>query len=672
MKLQYRITVWILLLALFCALIPVTGSMEAAETRYGMVTNANTLKVRSGVGTSNPQTSRLVGGAIVEILSEAKASDGKTWYEVKYGEIQGFVHGGYITECSYPVTEKDEAFEAKLAAENFPESYKERLRIVHALYPNWEFKSLQTGLTWQEAIAGEMVEGRSLVSGSEPSSWKSTEGDAYDWTTSTWKTGWDSGDWVLASEEVLSHYMDPRNFLTTEGMFLFLDQSFSETQTVEGVRTIAEGTFLESPGVELDGTEIDYAQVIYNAGKSEGVNPYVLASMIIQEMGTKGTSNSICGTYEGVEGSYKGYYNYYNIAAYKTARFSSAIEHGLWYAKGGDNGSTTYKRPWNSRKKAIIGGANFYAQGYISVGQDTLYLKKYNVQGTNLYKHQYMTNVDGAFGEACSLSDGYSESARKEALIFEIPVYANMPEKPCPIPFGDGSPNNKLSDISVKGYDLTPDFDMDTNEYDLVVGNGVASVEITAAAYDKTATIQGTGTHNLTVGDNTIILTVTAENGDIREYTLTIARQVADGEAPNVTGTSLTITGQQVYGVTPGTTAESALKGVTVENGSVAVVNSKNAQKEAGETVGTGDSLVIYDANGGEYARYTVVIRGDVSGDGKITTSDLVKVRNHLLETNLLSGPYSEAADINKDSKLVTGDLVKIRNHLLETAYIEQ
>jgi len=109
-----------------------------------------------------------------------------------------------------------------------------------------------------------------------------------------------------------------------------------------------------------------------------------------------------------------------------------------------------------------------------------------------------------------------------------------------------------------------------------------------------------------------------------------------------------------------------------VENGSVAVVNSKNAQKEAGETVGTGDSLVIYDANGGEYARYAVVIRGDVSGDGKITTSDLVKVRNHLLETNLLSGPYSEAADINKDSKLVTGDLVKIRNHLLETAYIEQ
>ena len=45
MKLQYRITVWILLLALFCSLLPVTGSVKAAEIRYGMVVNANTLKV---------------------------------------------------------------------------------------------------------------------------------------------------------------------------------------------------------------------------------------------------------------------------------------------------------------------------------------------------------------------------------------------------------------------------------------------------------------------------------------------------------------------------------------------------------------------------------------------------------------------------------------------------
>lgn len=33
---------------------------------------------------------------------------------------------------------------------------------------------------------------------------------------------------------------------------------------------------------------------------------------------------------------------------------------------------------------------------YVKAGQDTLYLKKYNVQGSNMYKHQYMTNVNGS------------------------------------------------------------------------------------------------------------------------------------------------------------------------------------------------------------------------------------------------------------------------------------
>ncbi|MBR5868694.1 MAG: SH3 domain-containing protein, partial [Clostridia bacterium] len=102
MRYCYKTMVWFLLLAMFLVLLPVGNDAHAAEIRYGMVTNANTLKVRSGVGTSNPQISRLVGGSIVEILSEKKTSGGTVWYEVKYGGIRGYVHGGYITECNYP------------------------------------------------------------------------------------------------------------------------------------------------------------------------------------------------------------------------------------------------------------------------------------------------------------------------------------------------------------------------------------------------------------------------------------------------------------------------------------------------------------------------------------------------------------------------------------------
>ena len=44
------------------------------------------------------------------------------------------------------------------------------------------------------------------------------------------------------------------------------------------------------------------------AGEQSGVNPYVLASMIMQEQG-KGTSPLISGNYAG----YSGYYNFFNV-----------------------------------------------------------------------------------------------------------------------------------------------------------------------------------------------------------------------------------------------------------------------------------------------------------------------------------------------------------------------
>lgn len=62
-------------------------------------------------------------------------------------------------------------------------------------------------------------------------------------------------------------------------------------------------------------------------------------------------------------------------------------------------------------------------------GQDTLYLKKFNVQGSNLYKHQYMTNVQAAAAEGLTLSK--ITALANTTLEFSIPVYKNMPAGAC-------------------------------------------------------------------------------------------------------------------------------------------------------------------------------------------------------------------------------------------------
>lgn len=258
-----------------------------------------------------------------------------------------------------------------------------------------------------------------------------------------------------------------------------------------------------------------YADIIMKAAAQSGVNPYVLAAMLLQEQGN-GKSGSISGTTAG----YEGYYNFFNIGAYATDSMS-AITRGLWYAS--QQGS--YGRPWNSIEKSIVGGSTYYGENFVKQGQDTFYLKKFNVQGNNLYKHQYMTNVEAAAGEGAKLANAYTDELKKQKHVFKIPVYTNMPSTACTKPTVSGSPNNKLSSLGVEGYTLTPTFGMDTQNYDIIVDGSVSSVNVTAKAIDSKAVISGTGTVSLNEGSNTVKVDVKAENGDVRTYQLNIVRQ---------------------------------------------------------------------------------------------------------------------------------------------------
>lgn len=258
-----------------------------------------------------------------------------------------------------------------------------------------------------------------------------------------------------------------------------------------------------------------YVDIIMDAAAQSGVSPYVLAAMILQEQGTNGGSPLISGNYSG----YPGYYNFFNVEAYQSGSMS-AIQTGLRYASQ----SGSYGRPWNTVEKSIIGGAQNYGDNYVKAGQNTFYLKKFNVQGSNLYKHQYMTNIQGAASEAERLSKAYS-SVKNSALEFQIPVYNNMPETACAAPVGDGSPNNKLSSLSAEGYSLTPSFGKDTESYNLIVNTSVSSIQVNAAAADSKASVSGAGSIPLNGSTTDIAITVTAENGSARTYTIHVVKQ---------------------------------------------------------------------------------------------------------------------------------------------------
>jgi beta-N-acetylglucosaminidase len=95
------------------------------------------------------------------------------------------------------------------------------------------------------------------------------------------------------------------------------------------------------------------------------------------------------------------------------------------------NGQASNGRPWTSPRKAIYGGAAFNSSGYISKGQNTMYLQKYNVSPCSSYKiynHQYMANLAAPMNQASTEYKIYNSNGLLSLpLHFIIPVYQNMP-----------------------------------------------------------------------------------------------------------------------------------------------------------------------------------------------------------------------------------------------------
>ena len=276
------------------------------------------------------------------------------------------------------------------------------------------------------------------------------------------------------------------------------------------------------------GEEKTYVDMIMSAAVQSNVNPYVLASMLIQEQGVKGTSGLISGT----TSPYEGHYNFFNIQAYHSGN-QTATQRGLWWASQ----SGSHLRPWNSREKAIIGGAMYYGEKYVHAGQNTFYLKKFNVQGSDPYKHQYMTYVEAAASEGIKLSRAYTAEMKAVKLEFFIPVYKEMPNEIARKPEGDGSPNNKLASLSVEGYNISPSFNADTSTYDLIVDSSVSSVKVNAGSVDSKASVSGTGTINLSQANTQVSIEVRAENGTTRKYVINIVKKNGGGNSSNNSNT---------------------------------------------------------------------------------------------------------------------------------------
>lgn len=482
---------------------------------------ADVLNVRSGAGTGYSKTGTVSYGDSLTILSETTDSSGAKWYKISCGNVTGYVSAAYVQLTSSGSQGSSDAdFESYMTKQGFPESYKPYLRKLHEQHPKWIFTAQKLGVDWNTALKEECVVGRNLVHSSALASWKSMEKGAYDFNGGYWY-GLD-GSWVAASKEIIMYYMDPRNFLNDTYIFVFENQSYDPSyQTESGVKTILADTFMSGSYTCPDTKKkYTYSQTFMDAAKKSGVSPYHLASRCRNEQGVNGAPQSL-GTVKG----YENYFNFFDIQAYATSTMTAA-EMGCKYAK---TTNPTYLLPWTNQYKSIVGGSIFLGTGYITKGQDTLYLQKFDMVdgGNGLYYHQYMTCVFGQANEAISLKNAYSQDILNSAMEFKIPVYNNMPDKLCPKPTSSGDNNNYLKSLSVSGTSISPKFDKFTASYTAKVNAEVSSVTVNANPLGKSAKVSGKGKVSLKTGENTVKVTCTAASGVKRTYTIKITRKAA-------------------------------------------------------------------------------------------------------------------------------------------------
>ena len=498
------------------------AELEGVEESFYANASLNTdSKVYSGWKKDSSELVTLPAGSCVYITSVVCVDEEPRWAHVIF-DINEYCYEGYIQFELLSVS-----YDADLMAADetqaFPADYQSALNALHQAHPNWIFKPVYVGDTFDYAVGQQMaVASRALVSTYYNECFRSMLDRDYNWQTNTWKA-WEPG-WAGASEETVRYYMDPRNFLNEDDIFMFESLTYEKYQEEDVVEAALANTFMANTNVP--GEEYTYAWLFCWIGEKYDINPVALASRVRQEQGA-GTSDLISGKYSG----YEGLYNYFNIQATGSTK-DEIIKNGLKEAKTGSTimmpDGTVSSGAWDTPSKAVIGGSLKFANLYILKNQNTLYAQKFDYDGkyNGKYWHQYMTNIMAPYSEGNQVRRSYSKSGQMEnSFVFLIPVYDERPSS-SPKPQERKNQNSCLKSLTVNDQEVITAFDKTQKDFYYSVGEKTvyANVRVKTASSSATLKFSNIGSMSHKVEVSTI--TVTAEDGTQTQYRLFVGRGV--------------------------------------------------------------------------------------------------------------------------------------------------
>ena len=381
--------------------------------------------IKSSARKSSPTAVTVNSGQSVRIIGVSQDKQQNIWYKVTL-QVKGSNYEGYVERKNLAYSDEDfikweqqniniyrarsgvlPATQADIDAEinQFPESYRAGLKVLKTQHPNWTFVPMVTGLDFMASVKAENTGELSLIENTVNSAWIGRPGK--------------EPRWPHPNDKILAHFMDPRNFLDETRIFQFELLTFNATyHTQTATQSMLNDSFM-SGLIKDDTSNRTYSESFWAIASTYNVSPFHLASRVLQEQGKAGTSPLISGTYPG----YENCYNYFNVGASGSSNTEVIIK-GLNKAK---------ESQWFTRYASLAGGASLIAEKYVSSGQNTIYLQKFNVQPgiSNPYTHQYMQNIMAPYTESAHVKNAYTNAGSiNNRFVFSIPVYENMQSTP--------------------------------------------------------------------------------------------------------------------------------------------------------------------------------------------------------------------------------------------------
>lgn len=329
--------------------IAIVISYKSADLSYGYIKNsAVNMYAKASIGSkvmyrlSKNERVLIIGGDTDDMVNIQLCTD-------KNAGQTGYVRRSDIF-CGYTPTE-------------MPESYAAAINELRAKHPNWKFTFVKTGVDFNSYINSQVGDS-SKLNGRQ------------------------------ATRDEIQYYVDPRNFLTEQSIFMFEKQTYSE------------GVYSRDGVLSVWNDEM-YASYIMEGAQSVGLSPYFIAARAALESG-RGTSKLATGSIAGCEG----YYNFYGIGANDSNPSNGGI-----VAKNNN---------WNSKRRAIIEGAAWVKTQYIGCQQYSIYFMKFCFV-PNRGWHQYMTDIAAPAKDAQNYYKAHRYGGTlNNAIEFVIPVYDNM------------------------------------------------------------------------------------------------------------------------------------------------------------------------------------------------------------------------------------------------------